>query len=190
MRICVWSSYVCISDLRALADPDIDFFWLLNNETVVHPDAPAAIIREFEREEGIGKVGTIVRFYHRPDRLQLLNGYRFSTWTGRGYPIAGGEDANMVIDAGFVRSQTDFVCGAALAVSRKFVETIGPMDEDYFLYFEEIDWAMRARPRFKTGFAAGATIYHKEGGSIGSSRETRSEERREGKEWVGTCRTR
>src|SRR3546814_15180240 len=31
---------------------------------------------------------------------------------------------------------------------------------------------MRARPRFKTGFAAGATIYHKEGGSIGSSRET------------------
>src|SRR3546814_6721455 len=73
----------------------------------------------------------------------------------------------MVIDAGFVRSQTDFVCGAALAVSRKFVETIGPMDEDYFLYFEEIDWAMRARPRFKTGFAAGATIYHKEGGKIG-----------------------
>src|SRR3546814_993212 len=94
-------------------------------------------------------VGTIVRFYHRPDRLQLLNGSRFSTWTGRGYPIAGGEDADTVIDAGFVRSQTDFVCGAALAVSRKFVETIGPMDEDYFLYFEAIDWAMRARPRFK-----------------------------------------
>src|SRR3546814_9071959 len=128
MRICVWSSYVCISDLRALADPDIDFFWLLNNETVVHPDAPAAIIREFERDEGIGMVGTIVRFYHRPDRLQLLNGSRFSTWTGRGYPIAGGEDAQMVIDAGFVRAQHAFVCGPSLAFSRTCVATIWPMD--------------------------------------------------------------
>src|SRR3546814_19365902 len=45
------------------------------------------------------------------------------------------------------------------------------MDERYFLYFEEIDWAMQARGRFSTGFAADAVVYHKEGGSIGSSRE-------------------
>src|SRR3546814_1192637 len=66
---------------------------------------------------------------------------------------------------------------ASLAISRPCVEAIGLMDERYFLYFEEIDWAMQARGRFSTGFAADAVVYHKEGGSIGSSRElARSEE--------------
>src|SRR3546814_15644958 len=60
---------------------------------------------------------------------------------------------------------------ASLAISRPCVEAIGLMDERYFLYFEEIDWAMQARGRFSPCFAADAVVYHKEGGSIGSSRE-------------------
>ncbi len=156
----------------ALADPDIDYIWFLNNDTVVQPQAPAAIIRAFEKDDEIGILGGVIRFYYRPDRLQLLNGYRFSPWTGRGYPIAGGHNADDAIDTANVRAQTDFICGAALAITRRFAETIGEMDERYFLYFEEIDWAVRGRRLFKMGFAADAVIYHKEGGSIGSSRET------------------
>lgn len=156
----------------ALNDPGIDYIWLLNNDTAVHPDAPAAIIRAFESDGQIGMLGARICFYYRPHHLQLLNGYRFSSWTGRGYPIAGNADANIPADIEQVRAQTDFVCGAALAVTRQFAEVIGPMDENYFLYFEEIDWAVRARPHFKTGFAGDAIVYHKEGGSIGSSRDT------------------
>jgi GT2 family glycosyltransferase len=49
------------------------------------------------------------------------------------------------------------------------VETVGYMEESYFLYFEEMDWSVRNRGRFVIAFAHGAIIYHKEGGSIGSS---------------------
>src|SRR3546814_14363958 len=72
----------------ALRDPDIEYIWLLNNDTVVEPDAPAAVVRAFKRDSACGMLGTVVRYYFRPDRLQLLNGSRFSSWTGRGYPIA------------------------------------------------------------------------------------------------------
>src|SRR3546814_10299783 len=93
----------------ALRDPDIEYIWLLNNDTVVEPDAPAAVVRAFKRDSACGMLGTVVRYYFRPDRLQLLNGSRFSSWTGRGYPIAAGQPVEAAFDAGEVISKTDFV---------------------------------------------------------------------------------
>lgn len=156
----------------ALSDPDIEHIWLLNNDTIVDPAAPAAICRAFDSDPRIGMLGSAIRCYYRPGHLQLLNGYRYSRWSGRGYPIAGGVPINSMPDPASVMEQTDFVCGASLAVSRAFAETIGGMEEEYFLYFEEIDWAIRSRSQFHIGYAPDAVVYHKEGGSIGSSRDT------------------
>jgi GT2 family glycosyltransferase len=72
-----------------------------------------------------------------------------------------------------VADATDYVLGASLAVSRNFLDAVGPMAEAYFLYFEEVDWAWRNRrlgsDRFEIAFAHGATVFHKAGSSIGSS---------------------
>jgi hypothetical protein len=42
------------------------------------------------------------------------------------------------------------------------------MCEDYFLYFEELDWATRAKGKFSLAFASRSVVYHKEGGTIGT----------------------
>ena len=47
------------------------------------------------------------------------------------------------------------------------------MEESYFLYFEELDWAMRARGKFDLAYARDSVIYHKEGASIGSHSDRR-----------------
>lgn len=62
-------------------------------------------------------------------------------------------------------------------IRRIFVEQIGLLNEQYFLYFEEVDWAIRGRSRFELGYCAASRILHKEGRSIGSHRkaEKRSE---------------
>ncbi len=39
----------------------------------------------------------------------------------------------------------DWVCGAFLCARAEAVAAIGPMDERFFLYSEEIDWCLRAR---------------------------------------------
>lgn len=39
------------------------------------------------------------------------------------------------------------------------------MQEDYFLYYEEIDWAMRGRQRFGLGYAPDSHVFHKSGAS-------------------------
>jgi GT2 family glycosyltransferase len=54
-------------------------------------------------------------------------------------------------------------------LTRRFLETVGLMEESYFLYFEELDWAMRSRGRFLLGYAPESIIYHKEGAQAGSN---------------------
>ncbi len=148
---------------------EINHVWLLNNDTVVEPEAAAALLARLDATYNVGMCGTVVRYYFRPDTLQALNGHRFNLWTGTSRGIGHNTPARAPFDPARVARDTDFVLGASLAVSRRFVETIGPMTESYFLYFEEVDWAFRNAGRFATAFAHGAVVYHKEGGSIGSS---------------------
>ena len=152
-----------------LRSTDIDHVWLLNNDTVIEPHAAQALLARMDATHNVGMCGTVVRYYFRPDTVQALNGHRFSLWTGTSRGIGHDTPARTPFDPARVACDTDFVLGASLAVSRRFVATVGPMHEDYFLYFEEVDWAFRNAGRFVTTFAHGAVVYHKEGGSIGSS---------------------
>ena len=56
-----------------------------------------------------------------------------------------------------------------MVVSRDFLARVGPMREDYFLYYEEVDWALR-RGDLPLAFAGDAIVYHHGGTSIGTGR--------------------
>jgi len=47
------------------------------------------------------------------------------------------------------------------------------MEEKYFLYFEELDWAIRGKKEggWQLGYAWDAIVYHKEGKSTNSSKK-------------------
>lgn len=152
----------------ALATPGVDLFWLLNNDTIAAPEAVAAVRRKFSDQPDWGMAGTPIRLYHSPDRFQLVNGQRFYKWTAASTGVMGGERATTPIDAQFVQAQTDFICGASLVLTRDFAEQVGLLEERFFLYFEEIDLALRGKGRFANGFIPEAVVYHKEGASAGS----------------------
>ncbi|WP_199556208.1 glycosyltransferase family 2 protein [Sandaracinobacteroides hominis] len=153
----------------ALGDAAIAYCWCLNNDTVVDPAAPGALVARMNATHKVGMCGTQVRYYHRPGVWQALNGQRFHLLTGSSKSIYLNQPVTRPFDPRKVARETDFVLGASLAVSRAFLETVGFMEESYFLYFEEMDWSVRNRGRFAIAFAHGAIVYHKEGGSIGSS---------------------
>jgi GT2 family glycosyltransferase len=66
----------------------------------------------------------------------------------------------------------DYVTGATMVASRAFLEAAGPMTEDYFLYYEEVDWASR-RGRLPIKLVDGAVVYHHGGTAIGSGTAAR-----------------
>lgn len=55
--------------------------------------------------------------------------------------------------------------------SRDYILRSTLMSEDYFLCFEELDWATRAKGLYSLAYAPNSIVYHKEGASIGSNRE-------------------
>lgn len=149
----------------ALKDPDCKFCWLLNADTVVGPDSLAALLRTVERNRDIGMCGSLTLSYHSPKEVQALGGKSYNYWTSRvrSLPV-------MSLDKLPASQGTfDFVNGASMFVTRSFLETVGLMEESYFLYFEELDWAMRSKGKFLLGYAPDSIIYHKEGAQTGSN---------------------
>lgn len=51
-------------------------------------------------------------------------------------------------------------------VSRKFVETVGFMDEGVF-YIAKSNWGCRSKGKFDLAYAPEAPVYHKEGVTTG-----------------------
>ena len=152
-----------------LRSESVEFIWLLNNDTVVEHDAAEKILAKMQSSERIGMCGTTVKSYHNPDVIQALGGHQFNWLLGSSVGIGSGLTSQGSLATSTIEAATDFVTGASLAVSKKFLEAVGLMEEDYFLYFEEIDWAVRNRNRFQIGFEPAAVVYHKEGSAIGSS---------------------
>jgi hypothetical protein len=153
----------------ALADPACSYVWLLNNDTLVTPRALAELVAEMARRPALGMCGPTLLSYHNPAKIWALGGASYSAWTGRHALLYSGCPAASPASSQQVEARLDFVSGAAMLVSCAFLESAGLLNEDYFLYHEEPDWALRRKPRFSLGFAPASVVYHKEGASIHAS---------------------
>jgi GT2 family glycosyltransferase len=152
----------------ALADPATEYIWLLNNDTVVTPTALSRAIEKLRATPAAGMCGSSLLFYDAPATVQAAGGGIYRRWFGTSRAYGSFQPFDSIEEASALR-RIDYVAGAALLVTRHFVETVGLMTEDYFLYFEEIDWIRRARGRFGIAYAIDSIVYHKEGSSIGTS---------------------
>lgn len=149
------------------ANPAITRFWVLNPDSVVAPQTPHAFAT-YEAPEGVfSLMGGRVTYVDPPDTIQSDGGiinYR----TGVTSNLNQGQKAGNALPL----SEIDFISGASMVASRLFYETAGPLPEEYFLYYEEVDWALR-RGELPLVFCPEARVYHRVGSSIGSRTMTR-----------------
>lgn len=155
------------------ASSNADYYWLLNNDTEVNPDTLSHMILRMEEDPTIGICGSTLVYAHDRKTIQAWGGAAFSRWTGAVRELGQGNTLGTPISREQVEAEMDYVSGASMLVSRKFLEEVGPLSEDYFLYYEEIDWAERARRAgYRLGYAPGSVVYHKEGAALGSGKST------------------
>ena len=153
--------------LRLLAPrDDWDAVWVLNPDTEPAPEALAALI-EYGARGAYGIVGSRL-LLKETGRVQLYGG-RWRKWIARGYNIGRAAPADAVPDVEAIEREMTYVVGASMFVTRRFIETVGPMEEGYFLYNEEVDWCHR-RGAFQLGYAHASVVYHQQGTAIGSHR--------------------
>ncbi|HEY3309434.1 MAG TPA: glycosyltransferase family 2 protein [Desulfuromonadaceae bacterium] len=150
----------------ALAKGNSDFVWLLNNDTVVSQSSLTELVDRMARYPDAGMCGSLLINYQQPDLIQAA-GAEFDYYLARGQHLLEGIPVTTPLIESDIIKRMDYVVGASMLVRRIFLDKIGLFNEIYFLYFEEIDWALRAKSFFNIALSVNSHVYHKEGASIG-----------------------
>lgn len=142
-----------------------DFILLLNNDTIVAPDLLSEFVQAALEHPDAGALSGKIYFLSDPHRL-WYSGTRWSPTHAAFEHIGQG-----VLDSGDCFEEvreTDYACGCAIFLRASTVRSIGPLDERFFLLFEETDWCFRAkRAGFRSLFVPGARLWHRVSASLG-----------------------
>jgi len=139
--------------------------WVLNPDTEPDPNALTALIKR-TREGEYGIVSSRLVF-KSTGRVQSYGGH-WRPLMARGLNIGQNASLDVVPDFDAIELSMNYVSGASLFATREYVESVGLMDERYFLYCEEVDWCFRRGHR-RLGYAHDAIVYHAHGTTTGSS---------------------
>lgn len=153
----------------ALACGDADFCWLLNNDTVVEALALTEMVKRLNEKPDAGMCGSTLREYDNRSKIQALGGAIYYKWLGVAWHIGRTINGEALPDPLLVEIKMDYVVGASLLVRSAYLKEVGLLAEDYFLYFEEIDWVSRGQGLYTLAYAPQSVVYHKVGASIGTA---------------------
>jgi len=142
-----------------------EYILLLNNDTVAENDFVTPLITYLENNESIGIVSPVIKYKKNGKLLYDLGG-KVNWGIGRTKHL----EIQSFKDAKTQREEKiDYVSGCCMMVRREVFEKIGLFDERFFLYFEDVDFCLRAR---KAGFGISVVkdsiINHKLSGSFGN----------------------
>jgi len=136
--------------LRCLGITNYDAFLLLNNDTLAPPNSIGRLIDGVE-SACVDLAAPVIRCYPETNRIWSEGNYynRPTGMTGPRTPRRFPGDF-------------DYLTGCCLLVRREVFETVGLLDESFFMYGEDIEFCFRAARRgFRLGVVRDAVIYHK-----------------------------
>jgi GT2 family glycosyltransferase len=154
--------------------PAADAWWVLNPDTKPDPDALRLMVDRLAS----GDCDAVGCTLYRPGGEVQSHGGLWRPWVARAVSLGNGDRLESPVDAGDIERRQSYLNGASMLVGRRFVETVGPMREDYFLYAEESEWFLRgARHGMRLGFAPGARVMHAHGTTTGANADIKTRPR-------------
>ncbi len=150
--------------LAELLAQDIDWIWLLNNDTRVEPESLQAMLEYAASEQSLGAVGATLRALEPPHPVLAIGGGRVQPWLGRSRHVRS------------AAVSPDYITGACLLLRADALRQCGLFDPGYFMYWEDVDLCFRLRAAGWTlGVATAASVFHAEGATGDLDRPLRAE---------------
>lgn len=148
------------------------YIYLLNPDAQVRPGAIKALVSFLESNETVGIAGSS---FENPDGSDWPIAFRFPSIVSE---LCGAVEIGVIsrllerweVPRRMSRAAqpVDWICGASMMIRSKVFDTIGGLDENYFLYFEETDFCRRAREAgFATWYVPASRVMHIIGQSSG-----------------------
>ena len=147
----------CNVGIRRALEAGAEYLWLLNNDTVVAPEALTALVSAMEGDGAAAIAGSKIYYHDAPRQIWSAGGAWRKGW------LAPRQRGGNQVD----RGQFDQPCavgsvsGCSMLVRTAAVEKLGLMDESYFLYWEDTEWCARVGlGGFKVLFVPGSLVWH------------------------------
>jgi GT2 family glycosyltransferase len=138
--------------------PGWDGAWILNPDAEPSPTALAELVA-YARIHGKGMVGS--RLTVSVDSTQIHSrGLAWRKLIAKTEAVDYHAPITLIPTPDEVDARLDSPSGASLYVTRAMIETIGLMDDRYFLYFEDLDWGLRAKAAGGIGYAHASIVPH------------------------------
>ncbi len=152
-----------------LKQKNANYFWILNNDTIVDSKALSEL-KKYHSKHPNTILGSKLLYFYNNETIQAVGGVFNKTFYISEHVGEGKNKNTLKKNLPII----DYPHGASMFVSKLFVEEVGLLNEDFFLYYEELDWVYRAKLKgFIPDWCEESIVYHKEGATIGSSYKKR-----------------
>jgi hypothetical protein len=148
-----------------------DWVLVLNSDSLVRPGMLSALLKALQ--EAPADQGLLATRLEWEDETVQISTFRFPTpqselirgaMTG---PVTRMfKHREVALSTRPDPAQIEWASFASIALRRQMIDAIGPMDEGYFLYFEDAEYCLRARRAgWRVGYAPSVRVVHLRGGS-------------------------
>ena len=148
------------------------YLFLVNNDTVFKDFNIQTLINRMYSSPKVGIVCPKIKFAWGNNPIQFAGYSKLSRIFIRNHAIGFNKEDHGQYDT---PHPTPYAHGAAMFIRRDAIDKVGFMPEDYFLYYEELDWSMMfTRAGFQIWYEPQCTIYHKESQATGQNSPLRT----------------
>ncbi len=139
-----------------------DYICIMNNDVVVEKDFLEPIIHIMEGNPVIGIAGPKICEYNNKTVIQST-GSKINLISGKVPPINAGRKSFEFTDT----LDVDYIGGACIIIKKDIIQKTGLIPEEYFLFFEETEWCLKARQqKIKVVCVCKSCVYHKGSNTI------------------------
>lgn len=143
-----------------------DYLFFVNNDTEFTAGLIQTLVSVLVKHKNVGVVSPKLMYFDKPDVIQYAGFTPMNYYTCRNHCI--GQFETDLGQYNNVCGPTGYAHGAAMMVKREAIDKAGLMAENFFLYYEEMDWCDRIKKAgYEVWIDTGAMIYHKESVSVG-----------------------
>lgn len=133
-----------------------EYFWLLNNDTIVNENSLSALVNTAEASSRLGLLSPVIYYYSSPDKIQYCGSFLSENDLSRNM-------INNLCDFSRIKGEKlPYLWGTALLIKKSVVEKIGFLNEDFFAYAEDVEYSLRAlNAGFLNSVVLNSKIFHK-----------------------------
>ncbi|MDQ6762124.1 MAG: glycosyltransferase family 2 protein [Bacteroidota bacterium] len=143
-----------------------DYLFVINNDTEVTETLIERLVATLDEHPEIGVISPKINYFDQQDVLQYTGYTAMNYYTARNQCIGQFEKDKGQYD--YLTGKTGYAHGAAMLVRREAMEKAGVLSDNFFIYYEELDWCERIK---KAGYEVWvnmqALLYHKESMTVG-----------------------